>query len=73
MPLTGEQIRQRRTMSPETCRDRDIFRIADSLEDLAEALSKITDELFERRWYGILNGRLEIGSNECGEGMTGEF
>jgi len=49
MPLSEDDIRRRRNMSAEDCRDQDIFRIAESLETIAETLGKIKDELFQLR------------------------
>ena len=43
MPLTQDQIRQRRNMSPEASRNQDLFRTAESLERIATALEDIRD------------------------------
>jgi len=45
MPLTQEQIRDRRTQSAEVSRDQDVMRIADALELIADALGDIRDLL----------------------------
>ena len=48
MPLTQDQIRQRRTQSAEVSRDQDILRIADALELIADVLTNIRDQLRAR-------------------------
>jgi hypothetical protein len=45
MPLTDDQIRQRRNMSREASRDQDIFRIAEALEEIRDELRSINEHL----------------------------
>jgi hypothetical protein len=45
MPLTQDQIRERRAQSAEVSRDQDVMRIADALELIADALGDIRDQL----------------------------
>jgi hypothetical protein len=55
MPLSQEQIQQRRNMSAEASRDQDLYRIADATEEIADTLNKIQQELFQIR------GQLKFG------------
>lgn len=45
MPLSQEQIQQRRQMTAEARRDLDLFRIAESLEGIEAALKEVVDVL----------------------------
>lgn len=56
MPLSAEQISERRTMSADASRDQDIFRIAEALETIAESLDKIQEQLFQNAAAARLPG-----------------